>query len=76
MIKKVLKAIVISPNERTVDFGCLLAIARAEACRREHVSVNPTVRALVFVAELGVYVAVYEATNNSEKGIPENRSEK
>ena len=56
-----LKALVISPNERMVDFGSLLAVARAEACRREHVRVNPTVRALVFVAELGVYVAVYEA---------------
>jgi hypothetical protein len=54
------KALVISPNERTVDFGSLLAIARMEACRREQVQVNPTVRALVFVAELGVYVAVYE----------------
>ncbi len=60
-----LKAIVITPNERTVDLGCLLAIARSEACRREHVKVNPVVRALVFVAELGVYVAVYEGTENS-----------
>lgn len=55
------KALVISPNKRTTDLGCLLAIARSEACRREHVKVNPAVRALVFVAELGVYVAVYEA---------------
>ena len=70
------KAIVITPNERTVDFGSLLAVARAEACRREHVAVNPPVRALVFVAELGVYVAVYEATNNSEKGLQENGSGK
>jgi hypothetical protein len=56
-----LKALLIFPNERTVDVGSLLAVARSEACRREHTSVNPTVRALVFVAELGVYVAVYEA---------------
>jgi hypothetical protein len=40
--------------------GSLLAIARSEACRREQVAVNPTVRALVFVAELKIYVAVYE----------------
>jgi len=60
-----LRALVISPNERTVDVGCLLAVARAEACRREHVAVNPTVRALVFVAEVGVYVAVYEAPEKS-----------
>ncbi len=59
-----LKALVVSPNERTVDFGCLLAVARAEACRREQTKVNPTVRALVFVAELGVYVAVYQASDN------------
>jgi hypothetical protein len=66
-----LKALVISPNEKTVDLGSLLAIARAEACRREQVMVNPTVRALVFVAELGVYVAVYQS---SEKKIPEQNS--
>jgi hypothetical protein len=59
----VFKALVISPNEGTVDFGSLLAVARSEACRREHVSVNPTVRALAFVAELGVYVAVYEGVD-------------
>jgi hypothetical protein len=58
-----LKALVITPNLKTLDFGCLLAIARAEACRREQVKVNPPVRALVFVAELGVYVAVYEIPN-------------
>jgi hypothetical protein len=65
-----LKALVISPNERTADFGCLLAIARAEACRREHVKDNPLVRALVFVAELGVYVAVYQVLDNPENALP------
>ena len=59
------KALVIVPNEKTVEFGSLLAIARSEACRREHGGVNPPVRALVFVAELGVYVAVYEASGKS-----------
>ena len=64
-----LKALVITPNKKTVEFGSLLAIARSEACRRECVVVNPPVRALVFVAELGVYVAVYEAVekNNREQ---------
>ena len=66
-----LKALVISPNDRTVDLGCLLAIARSEACRREHVRVNPTVRCLVFVPEVGVYVAIYEAV---EKSKPELKS--
>jgi hypothetical protein len=45
----------------------LLAIARAEACRREQTKVNPTVRALVFVAELGVYVAVYQASESIDE---------
>lgn len=61
-----LKALVISPNNKTVDLGSLLAIARSEACHREHIKVNPAVRALVFVAELGVYVAVYEASDKSK----------
>jgi hypothetical protein len=71
-----LKALVISPNERTVDFGCLLAIARAEACRREHTSVNPTVRALVFVAEVGVYVAIYQILDKPESNISNKPIEK
>ncbi len=58
---RMLKALVITPNEKTIDFGSLLAIARSEACKREHVQENPVVRAMLFVAELGVYVAVYES---------------
>jgi hypothetical protein len=54
------KAIVVTPNDKTSEFGSLLAFARSEACRHEQVQVNPPVRALVFVAELGVYVALYE----------------
>ena len=61
-----LKALVITSNEKTAEFGSLLAIARAEACRREQVRMNPPVRALVFVAELGVYVAVYEVMGKAE----------
>ena len=69
-----LKALVITPNEKTTEVGSLLAIARAEACKREHVKENPPVRALVFVAELGVYVAVYEgserfALNSQQRGV-------
>ena len=30
-----LKALVITPNERTTEFGSLLAVARAEARKRE-----------------------------------------
>jgi hypothetical protein len=65
----VLKALVISINEKTGEFGSLLAIARAEARKREQSHVNPPVRALVFVAEVGVYVAVYEVVESSEKNL-------
>ena len=58
---KVLKAIVIVPNEKTTDFGSLIAIARTEASKREHVQENPVIRAMPFVPELGVYIAVYES---------------
>lgn len=59
-MQMVLKAVVVTPNEKTSEVGSVLAIARSEACRREGVRINPPVRALMFVAELGVYVAVYE----------------
>jgi hypothetical protein len=61
-----LKALVIVPNEQTKEVGALLAVARAEARKREHSEQNPPIRALRFLAELGIYVAVYE-TQNSQK---------
>ena len=62
----IFKALVITPNEKTTEVGCLLAVARAEARKREHAVVNPPVRALQFVPELKVYVAVYEAVENGK----------
>lgn len=61
MTRKILKALVVVPNERTREYGSLLAVARAEARKREHANTNPPIRALRFFPELGVYVAVYEA---------------
>jgi len=58
-----LKALVIVPNRRTKEYGSLLAVARAEARKREHADKNPPVRALVFVPQLQVYCAIYEAEN-------------
>jgi hypothetical protein len=58
-----LKALVIIPNLRTKEIGDLLAVARAEARKREHADKNPPVRALVFVPQLQVYCAIYEAEN-------------
>jgi hypothetical protein len=67
VIFEVLKALVIIPNSRTREVGDLLAVARAEARRREHADKNPPVRALRFFPELGVYVAVYETQNLPKK---------
>jgi hypothetical protein len=56
-----IKALVVFPNDKTREFGSLLAIARAEARKREKAEKNPPILALTFVPELQVYVAVYEA---------------
>ena len=55
------KALVIIPNEQTKEVGSLLAVARAEARKREKSDENPPIRALDFVPELGIFVAIYEA---------------
>jgi hypothetical protein len=34
-----LKALVVTPNEKTTEFGSLLGVARAEVRRRGHVEV-------------------------------------
>jgi hypothetical protein len=60
-----LKSLVITPNELTKEYGSLLAIARSSARKREQSKDNPPIRALQFVSELGVYVAVYEAFEKS-----------
>ena len=67
MTFQLLKALVIVPNEQTKEFGSLLAVARAEARKREHADKNPPIRALRFFPELGVYVAVYETQDPSKK---------
>ena len=56
-----LKALVIVPNEQTKEFGSLLAVARAEARKREKANQNPPILTLTFLPELKVFVAVYEA---------------
>jgi hypothetical protein len=62
----VLKALVVVPNDGTKEFGSLLAVARAEARKREQVDKNPPIRALRFFPELGIYVAVYEAQDKQK----------
>jgi len=63
---ELLKALVIVPNEQTREAGALLAVARAEARKREHADKNPPILALRFFSELGVYVAVYEAQEGAK----------
>jgi len=65
----VLKALVIVPNQQTKEIGSLLAVARAEARKREHADKNPPVLALRFLPELGVYVAVYEGASRSKREV-------
>ena len=55
-----LRALVITPNQRTKDMGDILQIARATAQKCEHTHQNVNIKAIQFVASLGVYVAVYE----------------
>ena len=62
-----LKALVIAPNEKTTEFGSVLAVARAEARKRERSKDNPPIRALRYFPELCVYVAVYEAVDSPFK---------
>jgi hypothetical protein len=70
-----LKALVITPNEKTAEFGSLLAVARAEARKREQSKENPPIRALRYFPELGVYVAVYEAVENPVQNQKHTRRE-
>lgn len=70
-----LKALVIVPNIRTKEYGSLLAVARAEARKREHTQDNPPIRSLIFVPELGVYVALYEVPDVQKPGAAKKMKE-
>ena len=66
---KILKALVIAINEKTTEFGSILAITRSEARKREQAKMNPPIRALRYFPELCIYVAVYEAADNTAKNL-------
>jgi len=66
-----LKALVIVPNDQTKEVGSLIAVARAEARKREHTQQNPPIRALVFVPELEVYCAIYEVELGKAAVVPQ-----
>jgi hypothetical protein len=61
-----LKALVIMPNEKTAEIGSIFAVARAMARKREGCQDYPPIRALRFLSEIGVYVAVYEAIDKTK----------
>lgn len=63
-----LRALVITPNQRTMELGDLLQIARAEAQKREHTHKNVKIKALEFFTQLEVYVAVYEVPDGKRGG--------
>ena len=67
------KALVIIPNEQTSEYGSLLAVARAEARKREKSERNPPIRALTYFPELCVYVAVYEAGDTPVQNAKQTR---
>jgi len=73
VVLSLLKALVLTPNEKTTEFGSILAIARSEARKREQSNENPPIRALRFFPELGVYVAVYEAVDNPAQNLKQTR---
>jgi len=50
-------------NEKTIDLGSIIAIARSEARNREKTKENPSILALRFLAELNLYVAVYQVAD-------------
>lgn len=65
-----LKAIVIFLNDKTRDYSDLLAIARSCAKAREHSNENIPVRSIIYCAELGIHIAVYEV--QGENSLPQH----
>jgi len=59
--QKLLEALVIYPNERTNDVRSLVNVSASQAKRKERVKQDIVVRAVLYVPELDIYVAVYES---------------
>ena len=57
-----LKSLVIIANSRTKGVGDLLAIARSEAKRKEHIHHNVNVKCIHYIPECEVYVAIYDVS--------------
>ncbi len=63
-----LKALVILSNERSQDMGALLAIARAEAQKREHTHKHLKIRNILYCPVTKVFVALYECSKPLKQG--------
>lgn len=61
MSEKLLETLCIYPNERTNDVRRLVNIASTQAKRKEKTQKDIVIRAIVYVPELDIYVAVYES---------------
>jgi hypothetical protein len=60
-----LKALVIYVNERVKDVRALVNIASHEAKKREHTHEDIPIKAVRFIPECGVYVALYESEHKA-----------
>ena len=68
---RMLRSVIIFPNENTKDVGALLQIARSIARRKEGTEANIPIISLVFDPVTRVYVAIYECCSKP----PEMRKE-
>lgn len=68
-----LKALVISINDKTNEIGSVLAVARDAARKRENTQINPPIRALPFIPELRVYVAIYEVPDDVDLNVDKHK---
>lgn len=58
--KQMLRACVIIKNERVKSHGDLLAISRSVAKTVEHSKSNIAIKAIIYVPEFDVHLAIYE----------------
>jgi len=70
MSEKLLETLVIYRNERTNDVRRLVNIASTQAKRKEKTQKDIVVRAIVYVPELDIYVAVYESPFKTRRIMP------
>jgi len=73
--KQMLRALVIVSNDKTVDMGDILAIARSQAQKREHTHENVNVKSILYDPVTGSYVVLYEAGCSREADVSLGRKD-